>query len=78
MAKFYCILFCLFLSLDHADYYLLHEAPSYTEYMQCLRRKISLTKVVIEAVMHDPHCGYEKLAAIVQVKIFLWPYEVCD
>ncbi|CAN7989275.1 unnamed protein product [Ixodes hexagonus] len=51
---------------NNADYYLGEEASHYTSLMQPLRRKICLTKVVVEAVANNPSCSYEELVGIVQ------------
>nr|QCB92131.1 DNA cytosine methyltransferase isoform 1 [Ixodes ricinus] len=54
------------LSSDHADYYLGEESPSYTSLIRPLRRKMCITKVVVEAVANNPSCSYEELVSIVQ------------
>ncbi|KAH7966819.1 hypothetical protein HPB49_019744 [Dermacentor silvarum] len=57
------------ISTDSADYYISNEHEAYADFMKPLRRKMHLTKLVVNAVNGDPNCSYENLVKVIQVSV---------
>nr|XP_037285685.1 DNA (cytosine-5)-methyltransferase 1-like [Rhipicephalus microplus] len=53
-------------STDFADYYISNEHEVYAGFVKPLRRKMYLTKLVVDAVSGDRDCSYESLVKIIQ------------
>ncbi|XP_065281582.2 DNA (cytosine-5)-methyltransferase PliMCI-like isoform X1 [Dermacentor albipictus] len=54
------------ISTDSADYYISNEHKVYADFVKPLRRKMYLTKLVVDAVNEDPDCSYENLVKVIQ------------